>query len=252
MTTCFPMPSSGMKKGAYTGAEQPRKGLLENASEGALFLDEIGELSNQSQVKLLRLLETGEYSPLGSDIVKRLKARVIVATNRDLTEIMAKGAFRKDLYYRLNTHHIHIPPLRKRKDDLPLLINHFLKQASDELGKKVPAPPPELYVLLGTYHFPGNVRELKSMIFDAVSRHRSGTLSLEVFKLAIGENEVNVRTDIHKPSVTFSEKLPTLGQMSWILIEEAIKRAKGNRSIAAGLLGITPQALGKRLNRAGK
>ena len=242
----------GHEKGAYTGAEQPRKGLLENASEGTLFLDEIGELSNQSQVKLLRLLETGEYSPLGSDMVKRLKARVIVATNRDLTEIMAKGAFRKDLYYRLNTHHIHIPPLRKRKDDLPLLINHFLKQASDELGKKVPAPPPELYVLLGTYHFPGNVRELKSMIFDAVSRHRSGTLSLEVFKLAIGENEVNVRTDIHKPSVTFSEKLPTLGQMSWILIEEAIKRAKGNRSIAAGLLGITPQALGKRLNRAGK
>ena len=239
----------GHEKGAFTGADQYRKGMIEDASGGTVFLDEIGDLSVASQVKLLRLLESGEYNPLGSDIYKKMDVRVIAATNRNLQKLMNEGLFRKDLYYRLSTYHIHIPPLRERLDDLPLLIDHFLKEISIELGKKKPTPPPELYTLLETYHFPGNIRELKSMMFDAISRHKSGILSLKSFKEATGQREKKLPPTNTKVPVTFSERLPTLNQVSWILIDEAMKRAKGNKSIAARLLGVTPQALSKRLIR---
>ncbi len=239
----------GHEKGSFTGAERYRKGMIEDASGGTVFLDEIGDLSVASQIKLLRLLESGEYNPLGSDIYKRMNVRIIAATNRDLQKLMDEGLFRKDLYYRLSTYHIHIPPLRERLDDLPLLIDHFLKEISAELGKKKPTPPPELYTLLGTYHFPGNIRELRSMMFDAISRHKSGILSLKSFKEVTGQRKKKLTPTIPKVPVTFSERLPTLNQVSWILIDEAMKRAKGNKSIAAGLLGVTPQALSKRLIR---
>jgi DNA-binding NtrC family response regulator len=239
----------GHEKGAFTGADRYRKGMIENASGGTIFLDEIGDLNIASQVKLLRLLESGEYYPLGSDFNKKMNVRIIAATNRNLQKLINEGLFRKDLYYRLSTHHIHIPPLRDRQDDLPLLINHFLENISLELGKKKPTPPPELYTLLGTYSFPGNIRELRSMMFDAISSHKSGILSLKSFKKVIGQQEIPLTPTIQKVSVTFPEKLPTLNQISWILIDEAVKRAKGNKSIAAGLLGISHQALSKRLIR---
>ncbi len=172
----------GHRKGAFTGADQTRSGLVEQASGGTLFLDEIGDLSPASQVKLLRLSQDGEFFPLGSDVARRSDARVLVATNQDLEVLQSSGKFRKDLYYRLCAHHVHLPPLRERPEDLPLLIDHFLETASQTLGKKKPTPPRELFALLSTYHFPGNVRELQSMILDAVSSHKSGKLSLEVFK----------------------------------------------------------------------
>lgn len=181
-----------------------------------------------------------------------MNVRIITATNRDLNKLMDEGLFRKDLYYRLSTYHIHIPPLRDRLDDLPLLIDHFLKDISAELGKKKPTPPPELYTLLGIYHFPGNIRELKSMMYDAISRHKSGILSLKSFKEVIGQQRIPLAPTLPKVPVTFPDKLPTLNQVSWILIDEAMKRAKGNKSIAAKLLGISHQALSKRLLRAGK
>ncbi len=239
----------GHEKGAFTGADRYRKGMIEDASGGTIFLDEIGDLSIASQVKLLRLLESGEYSPLGSDIYKKMNVRIIAATNRDLQKLMDEGLFRKDLYYRLSTYHIHIPPLRDRLDDLPLLIAHFLKEISAELGKKEPTPPPELYTLLGTYHFPGNIRELRSMMYDAISRHKTGILSLKSFKEITGQLKIKLTSAIPKVPVTFSERLPTLNQVSWILIDEAMKRAKDNQSIAAELLGISQQALSKRLSR---
>ena len=239
----------GHEKGAFTGADRYRKGMIEDASGGTVFLDEIGDLSIASQIKLLRLLESKEYNPLGSDIYKRMNVRIIAATNRDLQKLMDEGLFRKDLYYRLCTYHIYIPPLRNRPDDLPLLIDHFLKDISSEFAIKKPTPPPELYTLLETYHFPGNIRELKSMMYDAISRHKSGILSLKSFKEVIGQREMPITQTIPKVPVTFQERLPTLNQVSWILIDEAMKRANGNKSIAAGLLGITHQALSKRLIR---
>ena len=160
----------GHKKGAFTGAGEVRKGLIEKAAGGTLFLDEIGDLSKASQVKLLRLLQEQEYFPLGSDEIYQSTARIIVTTCRNLAKYQKEDKFRKDLFYRLQVHHIHVPSLRERlSDDLALLIDHFLTKSAQELGKKEHTPPPELLQLLGMYDFHGNVRELESLIFDAVS-----------------------------------------------------------------------------------
>jgi DNA-binding NtrC family response regulator len=245
----------GHKKGAFTGAEQARGGMLEQAAGGTLFLDEIGDLSHASQVKLLRLLQDGEYFPLGSDLAKRSDARIVVATNQDLNTLQTSGRFRKDLYYRLCDHHLHIPPLRERMEDLPLLLNHFLEKASTTLGKSRPTPPEELLTLLSTYHFPGNIREMESMVFDSVSSHRSGKLSMDLFKSHIfqkppaPEKDLTQQVQREGVSVSFSDRLPTLKELEQNLVDEAMRRAGGNQSIAALSLGITRQALNKRLRK---
>jgi DNA-binding NtrC family response regulator len=244
----------GHKKGAFTGADQARSGLLELASGGTLFLDEIGDVSPPSQVKLLRLLQDGEFFPLGSDVPKRSDARVLVATNKGLDDLEGSGKFRKDLYYRLCSHHVHIPPLRERMEDIPPLVAHFLDKAASALGKKTPTPPGELVTLLSTYDFPGNVRELESMIFDAVSAHKGGKLSTEVFRGLIFKEPILHEGDGSREErafITFHEKLPTLKQAEEWLIREAMSRAKGNQSIAALSLGISRQALNQRFRMKG-
>ncbi len=239
----------GHKKGAFTDANQDRPGLIEKAKGGTLFLDEIGDLSLLSQVKLLRLLQEKEYYPLGSDEPKFSDALIIAATNKNLYTLQEEGKFRKDLYYRLNVHHINLIPLRERLDDLPVLVDYFMEQAAKLFGKKKPAYPPELIKLLSTYHFPGNIRELQAIIFNAVSVHKSGILPLRPFYESIerkqedfDENEIK---NLHK--VSFSEQLPTIKELTNELIKEAMKRAGNNQSIAAKMLGITRQALNKRL-----
>ena len=239
----------GHKKGAFTGAVESRNGLVHQARGGTLFLDEIGDLTLPSQVKLLKLLDTREYYPLGSDLAKRTDARIVVATNRGLDKLMDSEKFRKDLYYRLSTHEIRVPPLRERKEDLPLLLGYFLGEAARELERKEPLVPRELLSLLYTYHFPGNIRELRSMIFDGVSKQASKTLSLASFKEAIGISAQRVQVKPPEKLLVFAEKLPTIKEGTELIIAEAMRRAQGNQSIAAGLLGITHQALNKRLNR---
>lgn len=244
----------GHKKGAFTGAQQHRKGLVETAAGGTLFLDEIGDLMMTSQVKLLRLLQEREYYPLGSDVAKRSEARIVVATNQNLEALIVEGKFRKDLYYRLQTHHVHLPALHERKDDLPLLVEHFIEQAAQSLGKTPPSYPKELITLLNTYHFPGNIRELESMVFDAVSKHESKVLSLDVFRARVFRDASQTTFEAALESsetslITFGERLPTLKQTSELLVEEALRRANGNQSIAARMLGITQQALSKRLKK---
>jgi len=244
----------GHKKGAFTGADQPRSGLTEKASEGTLFLDEIGDLTVASQVKLLRLLQENEFLPLGSDVTKRSTARAVVATNLDLQEHLASGKFRKDLFYRLRTHHIHIPPLRERREDLPLLLDYFLEQSSENLGKKTPTCPKELLIMLQAYSFPGNIRELQAMIFDAVSSHRSGILSMETFKPYLAqrqpmENVAGEGSPSSSSMVSFHDQLPTLRESEDLLVNEAMRRAENNQSIAALTLGISRQALNKRLSK---
>ncbi|MBF0560253.1 MAG: sigma-54-dependent Fis family transcriptional regulator, partial [Nitrospirae bacterium] len=223
----------GHIKGAYTGADVARKGMIEEAAEGTLFLDEIGDLSVSSQVKLLRVLHDGEYFPLGSDRSKRSKARVVVATNQDLSAKMRTGQFRKDLFYRLQIHKLHIPPLRERKEDLPLLLENFIDEASKELGKKKPAAPKELLYLLETYNFPGNIRELRAMVFDAVTRHKSGVLSIDTFSKAMGLQDYSIIRDEGRPTDNDNifgslDVLPKPEQAVNLLIDEALKRAKGN------------------------
>jgi DNA-binding NtrC family response regulator len=224
--------------------------MIEEATDGTLFLDEIGDLSIASQVKLLRLLQEGEYFPLGTDRPKRLKARVIFATHHDLAAKQAGGTFRRDLYYRLCTHHVQVPPLRERKCDIPLLLDHFLVEASRTLKKKKPTPPKELSQLLATYNFPGNVRELKAMVFNAVSIHTERILSMESFLKVIGRSEersVQSVASFNRSILTGLTQLPTFGEAAEVLVDEALARANGNQTIAARLLGITQSALSKRL-----
>ena len=246
----------GHVKGAFTGADQLRMGLIEQASGGTLFLDEIGDLSHASQVKLLRLSQEHEYFPLGSDVLKRSNTRLVVATNQDIEALQKSGRFRKDLYFRLCSHQINIPPLHERMDDLQLLTEFFLEKAAQSLGRKKPSAPKELVTLLSTYHFPGNVRELETMLFDAVSNHKSGKLSLDRLKRYIFKRRPSPSSAVPKSSsgerdalISFSTCLPTLRETNNVLIDEALKRTNGNQSMAAQLLGITRQTLNRHLKR---
>ncbi len=244
----------GHKKGAYTDARDKREGMVEKSAGGTLFMDEIGELSPNSQIKLLRLLQEREYFPLGSDVPRQADVRILAATNRDLLDLAKGEKFRYDLFYRLNSHRVNLPPLGERLDDLPLLVDHFLTAASQELSKRKPTPPPELITLLSTYHFPGNVRELKSMIFDAVAIHQSRMLNLDFFKNYIRNHRENIGSDSGKKilqshfNISGWKTLPTIKQITVMLVEEALKRTNGNKSIAAQTLGITRQTLSKYIN----
>jgi DNA-binding NtrC family response regulator len=252
----------GHVKGAFTGADKDRRGLVEQASGGTLFLDEIGDLSTASQVKLLRLLQEGEYLPLGQDEAKKADLRVIASTNADLWKRQQEGKFRNDLNYRLRTHRIYIPPLRERVEDIALLLDYFLQETGRQLQQKIPGAPDELVALLSSYSFPGNVRELQTLVFDAVSRHKSGPLSMEVFKTHIQRQQIRDQDYGQAPAgsaaderalpLRFGDRLPTIKEAGRLLVGEALKRSGGNQTAAARMLGITQQALSKRLKNMGQ
>jgi DNA-binding NtrC family response regulator len=237
----------GHRRGAFSGADSERRGLIEESTGGTLFLDEIGDLSSESQVKLLRLIQDGSYYPLGSDVPKHSTARIIAATNKDLHKMQAEGTFRKDLYFRLEAHLLSIPPLRERLNDLALLVDYHLSEASVELQKKKPAYPPELIFYLQQYPFPGNIRELRGMVFNALSRHNSGILSLDSFKEKCGRPALMSISDTNTlPSVqefSYAQQLPTLEKIEQALINEALKRSSGNKTLAAHMIGLTRQTL---------
>ena len=239
----------GHVKGAFTGADKTKKGLLQNADNGTLFLDEVGDLNMLSQVKLLRLIQEGEYIPLGSETVYRSNARIITATNQDLWVGQRSGKFREDLNYRLRTHHIHIPPLRERMEDLPLLADYFVKQAALIQKKQNPDIPDGVINRLRSYYFPGNIRELRSLLFDAVSRNESSTLTVKAVEpyLQNGnpQNQERIFTDLNQ-DLLFPTTLPTLQQVSEMLVAEALKRANYNQTAAAEMIGISQSALSRR------
>jgi DNA-binding NtrC family response regulator len=237
----------GHVPGAFTGADKPRPGLIEKASGGTLFLDEIGDLTLNSQVKLLRLLQEKEYRPLGSDKIKHSDARIIAATNQDLWALEKKGVFRKDLIYRLSTHTLTLPPLRKRLVDLPLLLDRFVCQTANELNRPIPDIPKPLIEQMESYPFKGNIRELKSMVYDAVSRCKQGTMTADLFT-GLASDSAGVDYD-DEGSAKPSGKLPTLKEASNGLVLKAIDQTNGNQSAAARILGISQQALSKRLKK---
>lgn len=242
----------GHKKGAFTGAEQSRDGMIARAAGGTLFLDEIGDLSQVSQVKLLRLLQEGEFFPLGSDLPSVNTARIVIATNRDLVAEMEAGRFRRDLYYRLCAHRVHIPPLRERSEDIPLLLETFLEEAARSLGKNVPDYHHELAGYLSGYPFPGNVRELRAMVFDAMTRHKGGLLSLELVRDVVGPSYregQSVPASTEGGWLNLSGRFPTLKEAEHCLIETALRLSAGNQRAAADLLGISRQALNQRLRK---
>ena len=246
----------GHKRGAYTGADRDRTGLVGQATDGTLFLDEIGDLSARSQLKLLRLLQEGEYYPLGSDTSRRTNARIVAATNRDLTAATESGSFRADLYYRLLLHHVHVPPLRDRRGDIALLSKIFVNEAAEELNTEPPSLPEDVLALLSSHPFPGNIRELKSLIFDSMSRRETDVAPFENIRaLRLGPPDSRPRFE---PATTMGtlysslDRLPTLEESEDMLVEEALRRTNHNQTVTAELLGITRQTLHRRLKLKGK
>ena len=246
----------GHRKGAYSGADEARKGLVETAAGGTLFLDEIGDLQTQTQVKLLRLIDNGEYYQLGSDVLKKANCRIVAATNKTLEHLAGSGTFRSDLYYRLASHSIELPPLGGRSGDISILFSQFLSEACAEFGKSEPEVADEVYAALEASTFPGNIRELKSIVFDCVGRLQEPVFKLSRLPPRVRDSLVRQSDGAEggdrdrTASMRFPEVLPTLREVSELLIRESLKRTGGNISAAARLLGITQSALSKRLSRA--
>jgi len=235
----------GHVRGAFTGATQTRPGLFEVANQGAIFLDEIGDISPALQVRLLRVLQEGEFQRVGDTKPMKVDVRVIAATNRDLESAMREGTFRQDLYYRLNVVPIIIPPLRERTDDIPALIEHFLaKFSKGERRFDVSRPA---YDALMTYPWPGNVRELENAIEHSTVMAEGDSIVLEDLPLSLrqfasGERETGGALEIGHM---------TLNEIEKQCLMDAMKRANGNHTRAARLLGITRRTLGYRLKKHG-
>jgi len=225
----------GHEKGAFTGAAGAREGYLEQAGDGTLFLDEIGELSPHTQVKLLRVLQQREFSRLGSSRVIPLRARVLFATHRDLTAMIAQGEFRQDLYYRINVMRIACPSLEERTGDIPLLAHHFLKQYSQAYRKPVTAIEPRALALLQAYAWPGNVRELENAIQQAIILAEENTILPEDLPEPIREQEL-LELVGDSPAGSF-ERL--LRDYKLKLARAAIQECHGNKTLAARSLCIS-------------
>lgn len=229
----------GHEKGAFTGAMNRKRGRFELADKGTIFLDEIGEMPVELQAKLLRVLQEGEFERLGGTETLHVNARIIAATNRNLEKEVEKGNFREDLYYRLNVFPISCPPLRDRKEDIPLLVRHFCQKMEPKVGKKITHIPQKVLDRLQEYHFPGNIRELENIIERAVILSRDG-------KLQIGDWIPRKR----KEGVT--ESIPTLDQLNRQHIVRALKmtnwKISGDNG-AAKLLGLKPTTLESRMKK---
>jgi len=236
----------GHEKGAFTGATARRIGRFEEADGGTLFLDEIGELSPQVQVKLLRFLQEHEFQRLGGNQTLRTDVRVISATNRDLEQRVKEGAFREDLFYRLNVVMMSIPPLRERKEDIPVLIDHFLKRYAEENGKGIDGLSREAQDLLLKYDYPGNVRELENIIERAVVIAREDVISVEDLPFREGMEEAlegrRAEESLLRGSIEELEKK---------LIAEAMEKAGDHQTRAAELLGISERMLRYKLKKYG-
>ena len=240
----------GHMKGAYTGADNSRTGLIEKAQNSTLFLDEIGDLEPNSQKKLLRLLQEREYYKLGSDNPKISSARIITATCLDLEKKVKENRFRQDLYYRLKTHYVEIPPLRERKEDIPSLISHIFKNIIKKPNLEIPK---EVLKLLSLYNYPGNIRELQSIIIDLCALSDQETLSEDVVRnyfythnIFLNENESDYDLFGY---IQHNKKVPTLTEVEILVIKKAMQASNNCQSVAAPLLGITQSALSKKLKK---
>jgi two-component system NtrC family response regulator len=231
----------GSEKGAFTGAHERKIGKFEAASGGTLYLDEIGDLPPQLQVKLLRFLQEREFYRLGSSSPIKSDVRVIAATNRNLEKLMKQDKFRADLYYRLNVIPIHVPPLRKRKQDVPPLVDHFIQKYSEKEEKNIEGISSEAMNLLVQYYFPGNIRELENVIERAVVFCETGTITSGDLPVFLREKK---EEDLMEPSLTLTHKVQRLEMME---IKQALQENGGIKSRTARALGITERMLGYKM-----
>ena len=238
----------GHRKGSFTGAHEDKKGLFEIADGGTLFLDEASEMPLSLQSKLLRALQEGEIRPVGAAHEKRVDVRIVAATNRNLEKEVAEGRFREDLYYRLNVFPIRVPPLRERREDIPLLAEHFLKRYRTEIGKPAAGFSQQAMELLQAYDFPGNVRELQNEVQRLVIQiEPGGFVTPELLSPRI--RQVEGLVDRIKPTKgTLKETMDQIER--WLLIE-ALREHDNNKTAAAKTLGITREGLHKKLRSFG-
>jgi len=231
----------GHVKGAFTDAIRTKKGLFEEADGGTLFLDEIGELPLQLQVKLLRVLQDGEIRRVGESKSMQIDVRIVTATVKDLTKEVNEGRFREDLFYRLNVLPIHIPPLRERKEDVPLLINHFVSKYSQSMNKNVAGIHPRALDAMMSYHWYGNVRELENTIERAIVLTDGENIELENLPVEIQDFRDGIRLAPPAEEEYSIKKASRFLEMN--LIKKALKKTKGNHTQAARLLEISHRAL---------
>ena len=239
----------GHVRGAFTGAAMDKKGMFEQADGGTLFLDEVGELPPVSQVKLLRALQDGEIRPVGSNIAVRVDVRIISATNRDLRKAMEAGTFREDLYYRLNVFQIEIPPLRERREDIPLLAAYFLERYARKMNKAVTGFSEEAQYVLMRYRYPGNVRELENAIQRAVALAEGPLIRPEDLPQPLREAE-QPRIEGPKGMLEVPDGL-TLEEVEDLYIRRTLEMTGGNASEAARRLGISRSTLWRKLKKQG-
>jgi DNA-binding NtrC family response regulator len=229
----------GHIKGAFTGALRDSRGKIEVAANGTLFLDEIGDISPSLQVKLLRVVENREYSRVGSEKLQRTEARIIGATNRDLEELVNRGKFREDLYYRLKVVEVKLPPLRERKEDIPLLVAYLLQKINRRLHANVRKVPDNVMQLLTNYEWRGNVRELENALTRAVTLSRGDILLAEHLPLPTSD-----------PG-RLTRELGSLKEMEKQYIDHVLRYTKWNKSRASEILGITRPTLDKKIKDYG-
>jgi len=253
--TLFESELFGHVKGAFTGANTSKIGKIELAQGGMLFLDEIGNVPLDLQAKLLKVVEEKEFSPVGSLKIVKARVRIVAATNKNLKEEVKKGNFREDLYYRLNVVHLHLPPLRERKEDLPLLVDYFLRHFCEKHQRPLKRLKPEVMKFFYEYTWPGNVRELKHLIERLVIfSHHEEITEKDLYFAGFERNEDHPQ----EKSLLLKEVLPGEGEIE--PLEELEKRyvlkvldhLKWNRSLAAKLLGIDRKTLRDKLKRWGK
>lgn len=244
----------GHEVGAFTGATRHREGLFALADGGTIFLDEIGELPFDLQVKLLRVLQENEFTPVGSSKIRKVDVRVIAATNRNLEKEVQDGNFREDLYYRINVFPIRVPPLRERGEDIVLLASFFIKKFSKKTGKKVVPLSEEAIQCLKAYEWPGNVRELENVIERALITARQGQLDFSYFlaeqKVRTSSRDISM-SDYSPKAILTDEEMKEIEKKN---LEEALKKCNGHvsgKNGAARLLGVKPTTLRSRLKSLG-
>ena len=238
----------GHKKGSFTGADSDKKGLFEIAHEGTLFLDEVGEMPMSLQAKLLRTLQEGTIRAVGDTSERQIDVRIVCATNRDLAAEVERGAFRQDLYYRLMVFPVRLPPLRERREDIPLLAAHFLRRYCKEYGRNLPGFAQETIDALSSHAWPGNIRELENEVQRLVIQGDEGCL-LEPTHLSPGLRKVEgTLARIAPKKGTLKEMVE---QVERWLLAEALREHGNNKTQTAKTLGITREGLHKKLSKFG-
>ena len=233
----------GHTKGSFTGAGTDRCGRFEACDSGTLFIDEIGDLQLTSQAKLLRVLEDRRITPIGSNHGKEVDVRMIAATSRNLEAMVADGKFREDLYYRLNVVAIWLPPLRNRRDDIPVLVRHFLAESCQANHREPCEPDEQLWRFLATYHWPGNVRQLRNCIESMVVLSHSNLLTVDDLPAMVRNAQADSESQLKIP------KGFTLEDIERVVVRQTLRRFGGKRTEAARSLGISVRTLQRKLKR---